>query len=211
MRFEADLTSLMRDLQRFDSRVRRRIERAAMVNFGKFAKPKVAAAVTQDNESLAASIEYRVGRTKARRGPKDARGRSQVIRPSAAFCAIGVVSGRKVVSESHGRKGKYEYPRYSSRTRNWPMHEANLARWYEDGFRAWRKGLPSNRTGKGWRKGLNGQGLGPRIYRQKWFERIVPGLAVQARAFLEQEIQASIADSSRHEIRRRAARVRRPA
>jgi hypothetical protein len=205
---QSSLDQLMQNLGAFDQKVRRRIEKAAMVNFGKAAKLRVSAAVTQGNESLAKNIDYKVGRTKARRAKND-QGKWKTIRPSATYCVVGAVSGVPIKSSSHvSRPQGYTYPRWSSKSRNWGIYEAHLARWYEAGFRTWRKGVKSNRKGKGWRKGLNGQGLGPVIYKQKWFEQLVPGLELQCIAFLEQEVQSAIADSSRYQPKSRKRRVR---
>lgn len=204
MRLEVDQNSvqnLMANLAQFDRKIRVRIERQALKNFGQFAKGKVASAVTQGNESLVKSIDYKVGRTKARRAMVD--GRWKTIRPSATYCVVGARSGVPILNDTHQRQGKYTYPRWASKSRNWGMYEAHLARWYEAGFRTWRKGTKSHRKGKGWRKGLNGQALGPVIYRQRWFERIVPGLEAQAKAFLEQEVLNAVTDSSRYQTRPR--------
>lgn len=210
MRFEVDqasLNQLMTDLGRFDTKIRRRIERAAMVNFGKWAKAKVAAAVPNGNESMAANIDFKVGRTKPKRVKND-QGKWKTIQPSATFCVVGVRSGVKVTSATHGRQGKYEFPRFSSKQKNWPLHEANLGRWYEDGFRTWRKGRKSNRRGKGWRLGLGGQSLSQVRYGLKWYQAIVPQLKVAAFDYLTQEVQSAIADSSKYTPRPRARRMR---
>ena len=210
MRFEVDqasLNQLMTDLGRFDTKIRRRIEKAAMVNFGRWAQTKVAAAVPADNESLAASVDYKVGRTKVRRVKND-QGRWKTIKPSATYCAVGVRSGVKVTSASHGRQGKYSYPRFSSKANGWPLHEANLGRWYEDGFRTWRKGRKSNRRGKGWRLGLGGQSLSQVRYGLKWYQAIVPSLERGAIEYLTQEVQSAIADSSKYTPKPRARRSR---
>jgi hypothetical protein len=210
MRFEIDqaaLNQLMTDLGRFDQKVRRRIERAAMVNFGRWAEAKVAGAVPNGNESLAKSIDFKVGRTKVRRVKND-QGKWKTIKPSATFCAVGVLSGVKVTSDSHGRQGKYSYPRFSSKANGWPLHEANLGRWYEQGHRHWRKGAKSNRRGKGWRLGLGGQSLSAPRYTLRWYQGIVPQLEKAAIEYLSQEVQAAIADSSKYTPKPRARRSR---
>ena len=210
MRFEIDqaaLNQLMTDLGRFDTKVRRRIERQAMVNFGRWAEAKVAGAVPTGNESLAASIDYKVGRTKARRVKND-QGKWKTIRPSATYCAVGVRSGVKVTSATHGRQGKYSYPRFASKSKGWPLHEANLGRWYEDGFRTWRKGARSNRMGKGWRLGMAGKNLSQPRYGLKWYQGIVPQLEKAAIAYLTQEVQSAITDSSKYTPKPRVRRKR---
>lgn len=202
---QASLDQLMQNLGAFDTKIRRRIERAAMVNFGKYAKGKVAGAVTNGNESLAKNIDYKVGRTKPRRAQVNGKWRN--IKPGATYCVVGARSGIPIVSDSHvSRPTGYDYPRWASKSRNWGMYEAHLARWYESGFRTWRKGTSSGRKGKGWRRGLNGQSLGPVIYRQRWFESLVPSLERQCIAFLEQEVQSAIADSSRYQPKPRKRR-----
>lgn len=210
MRFEIDqaaLNQLMTDLGRFDTKVRRRIEKAAMVNFGRWAEAKVASAVPAGNESLAASIDYKLGRTKVRRVKND-QGKWSTIKPSATYCAVGVRSGVKVTSATHGRQGKYSYPRFSSKSKGWPLHEANLGRWYEDGFRTWRKGMRSNRMGKGWRLGLGGKNLSQPRYGLKWYQGIVPQLEKAAIAYLTQEVQSAITDSSKYTPKPRVRRKR---
>lgn len=210
MRFEVDqasLNELMSNLGRFDTKIRRRIERAAMVNFGKWAKAKVAGAVPAGNESLAASIDYKVGRTKPRRMKND-QGKWKTILPSATYCVVGVTSGVKVTSDTHGRKGKYSYPRFASKSKGWMLHEANLARWYEDGFSTWRKGAKSNRRGKGWRLGMTGRNLSQRRYGLKWYQGIVPQLERAAVEYLTQEVESAITDSSKYTPKPRVRRKR---
>jgi hypothetical protein len=204
---QSSLEQLMQNLGSFDSKIRKRIEKAAMVNFGKAAKLRVSAAVTQGNESLAKNIDYKVGRTKPRRA--NVNGKWKTIRPSAAYCVVGAVSGVPIKSSSHvSRPQGYTYPRWSSKSRNWGVYEAHLARWYEAGFRTWRKGVKSGKKGKGWRNGLNGQGLGPVIYRQKWFEQLVPALERECIHYLTQEVESAVMDSSRYQPRPRKRRIR---
>jgi hypothetical protein len=160
--------------------------------------------VPNGNESLAKSIDFKVGRTKARRA-QVAPGKFRTIKPSAAFAAVGVRSGVNVTSASHGKKPSgYQFPR-SSRKGSWPLREAHMANFYQGGFRVWRKGMKPNRMGKGWRKGLIGQSLSAPIWQLNWF----PDLTREAAGYLQQEIQSAIADSSRYTPKPRAPRARR--
>jgi hypothetical protein len=64
------------------------------------------------------------------------------------WCGVGAPSGKLVGVGSTGDK-------------IWLAHKS---RWYNDGFRVIQKGFKSGRTGKNWREGLRGQGLGSKIY-----------------------------------------------
>jgi len=207
MRFVVDPISVQRmmaDLALFDRKVRVRIEKAALTNWARWAAPKVASAVPNGNESLAKSIDFKVGRTKPKRALVSP-GKFRTIKPSAAYAAVGVRSGVNVVSATHGKKASgYQFPR-SSRTGAWPLREAHMANFYQKGFRVWRKGMKPNRKGKGWRRGLYGQSLSAPRWQLNWF----PDLTQEAVGYLQQELQSAIADSSKYTPKPRAPRVRR--
>lgn len=71
---------------------------------------------------------------------------------------------------------------------------ATKARWYEGGFHAYPKGVPSGRTGRGWRAGLKGR-KGRKVYEthfvEKAYEMAKPMLPIYVEQALKEAIEGA--------------------